>query len=100
MGITSLGRKDHKGKQDNKFGKKRPINKTDINKGQEVPRINLNLKTKATQYLVQQGQAKEGGGGEGSKKNFKDLKETYKIYKEHLTEIKQHLRSHAHAEDP
>ena len=36
--------------------------KTDINKGQEVPSINLNL-TKAAQYLVQQGQAKEGGRG-------------------------------------
>ena len=39
-------------------------NKTDINKGQEVPRINLNLQTEVAQYLVQQGQAKEGGGGE------------------------------------
>ena len=47
---------------------KRLSKKTDINKGQEVPSINLNLQTKATQYLVQQGQAKEGGGG-GSKKN-------------------------------
>ena len=36
---------------------------TDINKGQEVPSINLNLQTKAAQSLVQQGQAKERGGG-------------------------------------
>ena len=40
---------------------KRLSKKTDINKGQEVPSINLNLQTKAAQYLVQQGQAKEGG---------------------------------------
>ena len=46
---------------------KRLNKKTDINKGQEVPSINLNLQTEATQYLVQQGQAKEGGVGEGSK---------------------------------
>ena len=39
-------------------------------------------------------------GGEGSKNKFKDLKETYKIDKEHLTEIKQPLRSHAHAKNP
>ena len=38
--------------------------------------------------------------GESSKNKFKDLKETYNIDKEHLTEIKQSLRSHAHAEDP
>ena len=79
---------------------KRPTNKTDINKGQEVPSVNLNLQTEVAQYLVQQGQAKEGGGGEGNKNKFKDLKETYKIDKEHLTEIKQPLRSDAHAEDP
>ena len=42
---------------------KRPSNKTDINKGQEVPSINLNLQIEASQYLVQQGQAKEGGRG-------------------------------------
>ena len=72
-------------------------NNTDINKGQEVPRINLNLQTEAAEYLVQQGQAKEGGGGESNKNKFKDLKETYNIDKEHLTEIKQPLRSHAHA---
>ena len=41
---------------------KRLSNKTDINKGQEVPSINLNLQTEVAQYLVQQGQAKEGGG--------------------------------------
>ena len=79
---------------------KRLSNKSDINKGQEFLSINLNLQTEVAQYLVQQGQAKEGGGGEGSKNKFKDLKETYKIDKEHLTEIKQPLRSHAHAEDP
>ena len=79
---------------------KRPRNKTDIKKGQEVPSINLNLQTKVAQYLVQQGQAKEGGGGGSSKKKFKDLKETYKIDKEHLTEIRQPIRSHAHVEDP
>ena len=75
-------------------------NKTNINKVQEVPSINLNLQTKAAQDLVQQGQAKEGGGGEGSKNKFKDLKETYKIEKKHLIEIKQPIMSHAHAEDP
>ena len=79
---------------------RRPSNKTDINKGQEVPRINLNLQIEAAQYLVQQGQAKEGGGGEGSKNKFKDLKDTYKIEKFHLIEIKQPLMSHAHAKDP
>ena len=46
---------------------KRLSNKTNINKGQEVPSINLNLQTEAAQYLVQQGQAKEGGGGEARK---------------------------------
>ena len=49
---------------------KRPRNKTDINKGQKVPRINLNLQTKVFQYLVQKGQAKEGGGGESSKNKY------------------------------
>ena len=48
---------------------KRLSNKTDINKGQQVPSINLNLQTKVAQYLVQQGQAKEGGGGGASSKN-------------------------------
>ena len=47
---------------------KRLSNKTNINKGQEFPSINLNLQTKATQYLVQQGQAKEGGRGEKQQK--------------------------------
>ena len=42
---------------------KRLSKKTDLNKGQEVTSINLNLQTKAAQYLVQQGQAKEGGRG-------------------------------------
>ena len=46
---------------------KRPRNKNDINKGQEVPRINLNLQAEAAQYLVQQGQAKEGVGGKAVK---------------------------------
>ena len=64
---------------------KRPSNNTDIKKGQEVHIINLNLQIEAAQYLVQQGQAKEGGGGEGSKNKFKDLKETYNIDKENLT---------------
>ena len=50
---------------------KSPSKKTDINKGQEVPSINLNLQTKAAQYLVQQGQAKEGGGGEANKTSSK-----------------------------
>ena len=49
---------------------KRLSNKTDINKGQEVPSINLNLQTKAAQYLVQQGQAKEGVEGRDSKNKF------------------------------
>ena len=79
---------------------KGPSNKTDINKGQEVPRINLNLHTEAPQYLFQQCQAKARGVGEGSENKFKDLKETYKIDKEHLIEMKQPLKSHAHAEDP
>ena len=43
-------------------------NKTDINKGQEVPSINIDLQTKAAQYLVQQGQTKERGGGWGQQK--------------------------------
>ena len=47
---------------------KRLSNKTDIKKGQEVPSINLNLQTKVAQYLVQQGQAKEGGWGGGATK--------------------------------
>ena len=42
---------------------------------------------------------KEVGGGTGKNK-FKDLKVTYKIEKEHLTKIKQPLRSHKHAKDP
>ena len=50
---------------------KRLSNKTDINKGQEVPSINLNLQTEVAQYLVQQGQAKEGGGGKVVKTSSK-----------------------------
>ena len=42
---------------------KRLIKNTDINKVQEVPSINLNLQTEVAQYLVQQGQAKEGSRG-------------------------------------
>ena len=49
---------------------KRLNNNIDINKGQEFPRINLNLQTEAAQYLVQQDQAKEGGVGEGSKNKY------------------------------
>ena len=64
---TSLEKKAYKGKQANKFGMKKLRKKTDINKGQEVLSINLNLQTKAAQYLVQQGQAKEGGGGKAAK---------------------------------
>ena len=47
---------------------KRLSKKTDINKGQEVPSINLNLQTNDVRYLVQQGQAKGGGGGEQAAK--------------------------------
>ena len=47
---------------------KRLSKKTDINKGQQVPSINLDLQTKDAQYLVQQGQAKERGGGEKQQK--------------------------------
>ena len=49
---------------------KRLSKNTDIYKGQEVPSINLNLQTKAAQYLVQQGQSKEGGGGESSNNKY------------------------------
>ena len=49
---------------------KRLSKNTDINKGQEVPSINLNLQTKAAQYLFQQGQAKEGGGGRKQKQVY------------------------------
>ena len=42
---------------------KRLSNMNDINKGQQVPSINLNLQTEVAQYLFQQGQDKEGGGG-------------------------------------
>ena len=41
---TSLERKAHKGKQATNFGMKRLSIKTDINKGQEVPSINLTYK--------------------------------------------------------
>ena len=50
---------------------KRLSNNTDIKKGQEVPSINLNLQTKAAQYLVQQGQAKERGGGASSTNKYR-----------------------------
>ena len=49
---------------------KRLSNKTEINKGQEVLSINLNLQTEVDQYLVQQGQAKEGGGGKAAKNKY------------------------------
>ena len=74
LDITSLERKAHKGKQANKFRMTRLSNKTDINKGQEVLSINLNLQTEVAQYLVKQGQAKEGGGGEGNKNKINNLK--------------------------
>ena len=51
----------------NYLGMKRPRNKTETKQGQEVPRINLNLQTKAAHHLVQQGQAKEGGAGKATK---------------------------------
>ena len=41
-----LKRRLTKVKQANKFGMKRLRKKTNINKGQEVPSINLNLQTK------------------------------------------------------
>ena len=50
---------------------KRLSKKTDINKCQEVPSINLNQQTEAAQYLVQQGQAKEGGGGASSTNKYR-----------------------------
>ena len=50
---------------------KRPSNKADINKGQEVPSINLNLQTEVARYLVQQGQTKEGGGGSSSTNKYR-----------------------------
>ena len=49
---------------------KRLSKKTDINKGQEVPSINLNLQTRAAQYLVQQGQTKKRGRWESNKNKF------------------------------
>ena len=79
---------------------KRLSNTTNINKGQEVPSINVNLQIEAAQYLFQQGQAKAGGVEDGSKNKFKYLKETYKIEKEHLAYMKQPLSSHAHIDDP
>ena len=67
---------------------KRPSNNIDINEGQEVPRINLNPQTEVAQYLVQQGQDKEGGGGKSNKNKYMFLlfffykckrKNTYKL---------------------
>ena len=52
---------------------KRLSKKTDINKGQEVPNINLNLQTKAAEYLVQQVQAKEGGRGKAVKTSIRSF---------------------------
>ena len=51
-------------------GKEQRENPNAINKGQEFPSVNLNLQTKAAQYLVQQGQAKEGGGGASNKNKY------------------------------
>ena len=48
---------------------KRLSNKTDINKGQEVLRVNLNLQPKAAQHLVQQGQTKERSRGKARNKS-------------------------------
>ena len=53
---------------------KRLSNKTNINKGQEVPSINLNLQIEVSQYLVQQVQAKEGGGGKEQRTNPNAIK--------------------------
>ena len=50
---------------------KRLSKNTEINKGQEVPSINLNQQTVATQYLVQQGQTKEGSGGASSTNKYR-----------------------------
>ena len=49
---------------------KRLSKNADINKVQEVPSININLQIEISQYLVQQGQAKEGGEGESSKNKY------------------------------
>ena len=79
---------------------KRLINKTDIKKGQEVPSINLNLQTEAAQYLVQQGQAKEGGGGGRQQKQFQRIERDLQDRQREINKTKQPLRSHAHVEDP
>ena len=63
---------------------KRLSNKTDINKGQEVLSINLNLQTKATHYLVQQGQSKEGGGGQAAKTSIGSFQFSFINAKEKL----------------
>ena len=59
----------------------RKSNKNKTKEGQEVPRINLNMKIDASQHLVQQGQDKEGAGGKGNKNKPKGLKMAYKIDK-------------------
>ena len=61
---------------------KRLSNKTYINKSQEVPRINLNLQTKAAQYLGQQGQTKEKGRGKAVKTSI-DFKFSFINAKKH-----------------
>ena len=99
MDITSLGRKAHKGKQADNFGMKRPSNTTDINKGQEAPRINLNLQTKVARHMSNKVKPKKEVGDKQQNK-LKDLKEAYKIDKENLLEMKQPPWSHAHAEGP
>ena len=43
--------------------------KTDINKGQEVSSINLNLQTKAAQYLVHKVKPKKEVGGKAAKRS-------------------------------
>ena len=48
---------------------KRPSNRTETKKGQEVQIIKLNLQIEAAQHLVQQGQAKEEGRGKSTKQD-------------------------------
>ena len=48
---------------------KRLSKNTNINKGQEVPRVNLNLQTKAAQYLVHKVKPKKEVGGKAAKRS-------------------------------
>ena len=57
---------------------------TDISKGQEVPSINLNLQTKVAQYLIQQGQTKEGGRGKAVKTSIRSFQFSFIKEKEKL----------------